>query len=282
MATNKPTPAKPTPAKPTPAAAKPAESKSRDVVPQQGGAIVDSRPDFLKKGQGRGQENVTHQDLIIPRLEVVQSLSPARDKRHQDYIEGAEEGQLYNSVTRELYGEDVTVVPVFFLKEWLVWKDRKKGGGFRGAFANKTDAQLAIKDLKDPKTGKLEDPDDYAIVDTNQMFCLLLTPEGNQQIVISMAKSKAKVARKWNSLIQLSGDDSFAKAYVVESVQEANAAGENYFNIKVSPKGYVSEAIYTEAEKLYELLKAGGATADRSQSVDDDHTSAGSADSKEF
>lgn len=291
MATNKPQQAKPA-AKPTPAPAPvpapapaPAASKTREVATQVNGGILAERPAHLKAGQGRGSENVTHQDLVIPRLELVQSLSPARDKRHADYIEGAEEGILYNSVTRELYGEDVTVIPCYFLKEWIVWKDRKKGGGFRGAFPSKAEAEAAIKGLKD-KDGKPENAEDFTALDTAQMFCLLVTPKGPaQQIVVSMSKSKMKVARKWNSLINLSGDDSFAKAYRIESVQDENAANESFWNIKVTPLGYVAEALYTQGEKLYELIKAGGASADRS-GLDDEHGDGGApakaADSKEF
>lgn len=285
MATaNKPQQAKPA-AKAAPAPA-PAASKSREVATQTNEGILADRPAHLKAGQGRGAENVTHQDLVIPRLEVVQSLSPARDKRHADYIDGAEEGILFNSVTRELYGEDVTVIPCYYLKEWLIWKDRKKGGGFRGAFPSKAEAEAAIKSLKQ-KDGKPEDPADFVAMDTAQMFCLLVTPKGPaQQIVVSMSKSKMKVARKWNSLINLSGDDSFAKAYRIESVQDENSANESFWNIKVTPLGYVAESLYIQGEKLYELLKAGGATADRS-GIDDDHGgdgagSAKAADSKEF
>ena len=224
------------------------------------GAVSTERPDFLKKGTGRGAENVGHEDLIIPRLEVVQSLSPARDKSHADFIEGAEEGMLYNSVTRELYGEEVMVVPAMYVKEWLVWKDRKKGGGFRGAFPSEAQANAAIAALDGD-----DNPEEFEAMDTGQMYCLLLLSSGEvQQIVVSMAKTKMKVARKWNSLIALSGDDSFARAYKISSVQEANKKNEKYYNLHVAPAGFVAEAIYIAAEKLYETVKAGGVKADTS------------------
>jgi hypothetical protein len=252
---------------PTKPAAMPPKAELRVL---EGGAIVDDRPAFLKESK-RGSENVTHKDMVIPRLEVCQALSPARKKDHADYIEGAEEGMLYNSVTRELYGTDVKVVPCFYLKEWLIWKDRKKGGGFRGAYPTEAEAKTAIHDLKD-KDGKPENADEFAALDTAQHFCLLLTETGKvQQIVISMSKSKMKVSRKWNSLISLSDDDSFAKAYRVEAISETNANNEDYFNIKIMPAGYVNEKIYTAGEALYELLKAGGASADRTGlDVDDE------------
>ncbi len=266
-------------AKPTPAA-KP-EAKSTEVVAQVGGVLAKTdRPAFLKD-TARGAENVTVADLVIPRLEIVQSLSPCRKKDNPDYIEGAEEGMLYNNVTRELYGEDVTVVPCFFLKEWLIWKDRKKGGGFRGAYPSKNQADQAIGELKD-KDGKKEPAEDFTALDTAQHFCLLLPKDGGkpQQIVISMSKSKMKVSRKWNSLMNLAGDDTFARAYLVSGVGEKNSNNEDYYNLSVKTLGYVSESIYLAGEKMHEAISKGGVVADRSGLDADDNHAHGSTESK--
>jgi len=265
--------------KQAPAAKTATPSKSREVATSESFDISTDRPTFIKEGN-RGAENVTHSDLVIPRLEIVQSLSPARNKSHPDYIPGAEEGVLYNNVTREIYGESVVVVPVYFTKEWLIWKDRSKGGGFRGAYPTKAEADDAILSLKD-KDGKAENPDDFTALDTAQHFCLLVGPKSLQQVVLSMSKSKMKVSRKWNSLIALSGDDSFARAYLVESVDDKNQQNQDFKNIKISVKGYVSEQIYAAAEKAYKTFSTGGARADTS-GFDPEEESRTTVNSKEF
>lgn len=264
------------------AAKKPAPAAKTTQVAVKPTPVDDAaRPSFLKDGQ-RGSENVGSSDMVIPRLEIVQSISPARKKGDAAYIEGADEGMLFNNVTRELYGEDVTVVPVYFTKEWLIWKDRKKGGGFRGAFPNKTDAEHAIRDLKDSE-GKPENPADFEALDTAQHFCLLLQPgKRPQQIVLSMSRSKMKISRKWNSMIALSGDDSFARKYTVEGVQDQNANGDDYYNLKVSGGGFVTKDIYTEAEKLYLFLKSGSAKVDHNYEGDEPAAAAGSSANAEF
>jgi hypothetical protein len=267
--------AKPAPAAKTAAKPAPAASASRAVTAPVTGELSNQRPDFMKAG-GRGAENVTTSDLVIPRLEVVQSLSPARNKQHADYIEGAEEGMLYNNVTRELYGESVTVVPCYFLKEWLIWKDRKKGGGFRGAYPTKAEADAAIALLKQPD-GKAEDPADFTALDTAQQFCLLISHGKPQQIVVSMSKSKMKVSRKWNSMIALSDDDSFARAYRIDAVGDKNQLNQDFYNIKVTQLGYVAEGLYNAGEKMYNTLKAGGARADTSGMDHDDVAGPGAA-----
>lgn len=224
------------------------------------GPVSDQMPDFLREKVGksaRGQENVGAEDLVIPRLEVVQDLSPCRKRNDPNYIPGAEEGMLYNNVTRELYGKDVLVVPVGFVKEWLIWKDRKKGGGFRGAFASKDDALHAIDGL--------EDGEDCEAIDTNQQFCLLVKSDGTaEEIVVSMAKSKAKVSRKWNSLIRLANGDSFSRVYRLTAVEDANSNNEKFYNISVAAAGFPSEQLYRRAEKMYEAIAKGHVVADRS------------------
>ena len=213
-------------------------------------------PDFLKNQKSaRGTENVHAEDLVIPRLELVQSLSPCRKKSDAAYIEGAEEGLLYNNVTRQLYGEEVQVIPVTFKKEWLIWKNRDAGGGFRGAFSSESEAQT--------EKLQLEDGADCEIADTAQHFCLLVHPDGKvEEIVVSMSKSKLKVSRKWNSLIRMNEGDSFSRVYKLGTVSESGQKGD-YYNLSVAAGGFPTLELYQRAEKLYEAIATGAVKVDR-------------------
>ena len=233
-------------------------------------------PDFLRKdGPARGAEEVTAQDLIIPRLEIIQALSPARKKNDPSYIEGAEEGMLFNNVTRQLYGTEVLVVPVYYTKQFLLWKDRKKSGGvngFRGAFPTQADAEAAVRALP-PEDADVE------IADTAQHFCLLINGDAVEEIVLSMAKSKLKVSRRWNSLIRMNGNDSFSRVYRISGTTETNARNEEYYNLTVSNVGFVTPEIYRRAEALYEQIRSG--TVRVSTDVDES-TGTVDHDSEEF
>lgn len=239
-------------------------SASKTAVMQNNGS-TDVAPDWLPKGAARGQENVTQDDIIIPRLEIVQALSPCRKKTDPSYIDGAEEGMLYNNLTRELYGKEVTLMPVFFRKQFLIWKDRKKGGGFRGAHSTVEAAENAIMGL--------ENPDDYEAIDTAEQFCLLVR-EGNakpEEIVLSMARTKLKVSRRWNSLIRMTGHDAWAKKYAICVVLEKNAQGQDYYNYDVKPRGFVTKELYAIGQELYEKCRKGLVEADRSTPEEDGH-----------
>mgnify|MGYP003648082307 CR=1 FL=1 len=230
--------------------------KKNELATASVGEVVVSNdlPEWLQgKGAARGAENVTTDDMIIPRIELVQALSPARKKTDAAYIEGAEEGMLYNNVTREMYGESVTVVPVYYTKQFLVWKDRKAGGGgsngFRGAFASKGLADDAIAALGE---------EGLEVSDTAQHFVLVHYNDQWQEAVLSMAKSKMKVSKRWNSLMRLTNTDSFSRAYKLSAITETNARNESYFNYNVTPMGFVQKEVYERAEKLYETIRQGG------------------------
>lgn len=229
-----------------------------EITTAQNTAIASDMPDFLKNMTGgRGSENVTTDDLVIPRLELVQALSPCRKKTDPAYISGAEEGMLYNNVTRELYGDNVKVVPVYFRKEYIVWKARELGGGFIGAFPSQAEAESAAQ--------AQENPSDYRINDTANHFCLLVKPNGDvEEIVVSMAVTKLKVSRKWNSLVRMAGGDSFSRVYELGSAIEQNKLGQDYYNLTVKLVGFPTEAIYHRAESLYDQVNEGRVRADNS------------------
>lgn len=245
-------------------------AKSNAVTAVEAFAVSNDMPDFLKKGSQRGAENVGSEDVIIPRIELVQALSPARKKNDPAYIEGADEGMLFNNVTRDLYGPEVVVVPVFYAKQYLVWKDRKQGGGtngFRGAFNSKAEAENAIASLGE---------DGLEVVDTAQHFVLVHHNGKWSEAVLSMAKSKMKVSKRWNSLMRLTDTDSFSRAYKLSAVVETNARNEQYYNYNITTMGFVSKDVYEAGEKLYEVISKGGVK------VNTDYDESSSSEDEEF
>ncbi len=223
---------------------------SRQVTKAQSVAMFsEDKPAFMGEGE-RGQENVGLEDLSIPRVDIIQSLSPQRKKNDPAYIEGAEEGLIFNNVTSRIYGNVISFVPVYYRKEWLLWKLQSEGGGFCGAYPNEQEArnEMAVKGLN---------PEQHEIVDTAQQFGLVVMPDGQiDEVVLSMAKSKMKVNRQLNTMIKMSGGDRFSRAYELKAVQVNGPKGD-YYNFNVRSLGYISEELYHQAEKLYEAISVG-------------------------
>ena len=221
---------------------------SKELESQYG--FSDDRPDFLPQDSTKGQENVTVDDLTIPRLGLVQDLSPQRKKGKPEYIEGADSGMLFNNVTTELYGQTINFVPVYFRKEWCIWKLQKHGGGFMGAWPTEAEAQAAFMER--------DFDDEYEIVDMAQHFGMVLHADRRpEEIVISMSKSKMKVNRQLNTLVKMAGGDRFSRVYKITAVEDQNKEGQDYYNFGVAPIGFVSEPVYNLAMVMYESVSGG-------------------------
>ena len=80
-------------------------------------------------GQGIGK--LTQEDLALPFLKILGQLSPEVNKRDGKYVEGAEPGMIYNSVTSELFDgqKGINVVPCHYKLEYIEWRDRGDGPG---------------------------------------------------------------------------------------------------------------------------------------------------------
>jgi len=209
-------------------------------------------------GDTRGSENVEIDDLVIPRLELVQSLSKVRKKTDPGYIEGIEEGMFYNNITKVSYGNEVMVIPVYFQKEWLLWRDQQLGGGFAGAWPSLPDAEA--------QRMQQEDPDEWESTETHQHFCLVIHDDGStSEVVLSMAKSKIKKSKQWNSLIRINGGPRFSRFYTIEGVADQNAKGQDFYNIGIKPGGFVSEEQFAQAGATYDSIMSGKARADYSE-----------------
>jgi hypothetical protein len=237
-----------------------ANTETKQVTKAPTSLISAERPDFLPMPQEadiiRGGENIGMDDLTIPRIDVIQDLSPCRKKTDPAYIEGAEEGMMVNNVTKELYTESLIIVPAYFRKEWLIWKDRKQGGGFRGAHATEALANDAIN--------KMEDGLACEVVATAQHFCVVINPATGkmEEATLSMSRSKLKVSRQLNSLIKINLGDSFSRAYLLSVVEAKNPQNQAYYNFNISNMGFPSKAAYELAIKLYESASSGRVKAD--------------------
>lgn len=204
--------------------------------------IQNNVPEFLRnKTTNRGSEEVGHEDLIIPRIEIVQSLSKVRKKTAPEYIEGIEEGMLYNSVTRKNYGLSIEIVPVVFKREYILWREQKLGGGFGGAFNTQEEAEAARMDQ--------EKPEEWEAVLTHQHFCLVKEDDSWEEAVISMAKSKLKVSKNFNSLVRINGGDRFTRRYKLTGVLTENKNGQEFYTVMVGNLGYVDEPTYKKGRR---------------------------------
>jgi len=203
-------------------------------------------PSYIKD-EGRGQENVGVEDIAIPRIVMLQDLSPQVKKNKPEYVEGAEPGKFLNTVTNEVY-DDLTICPVYFRKEYILWKDRESGGGFYGSFPTKGSAEKAQVEEGLEMDGE--------VVDTAQQFVLIVKEDGIEEAVMSFSKGLMGASRQLNSLVKMSGGDRFARLYKALPKEVQGQKGD-YWSVQFQPLGWAPEEVYLKAEKVYEAIAAG-------------------------
>ena len=84
---------------------------------------------MVAQDAGQGLSEVNMDTIQIPFLKILSSMSPQTKKAKKEYIDGAEEGMIFNTVTEELIdgAEGITVVPCYFEPVALEWTDRGTG-----------------------------------------------------------------------------------------------------------------------------------------------------------
>ena len=207
-----------------------------------------------------GLENITSEDLTIPRLKILQALSPEVQKRDGKYVEGASAGDIINTVTGALYGEDktLTVLPVSYKRLFLEWQPRESGGGL---VTSHDDQSILSKTTKNERGQDMLDNGNYIQTSANH-FVIVLNGDGSfDQAVIPMAGTQLKKSRTWNSMMasakmtvdgKVFTPPSYSTKYTLRTVQESNDRG-TWFGWSITNLGPLSEDelfFYTAAKEF--------------------------------
>ena len=223
----------------------------------------------FEEDAAKGLGNIGQQDLALPFLKILAQLSPEVNKRDGKYVEGAEAGMIYNSVTGELYNgvKGIDVIPCFYKLEYLEWKDRGEGLG----------APVAIYDSSSDVMSKTKPDANYKdrlpngnYIDKTASHFVIILGDSPSTALISMKSTQLKISRKWNSMmsgLKLKGKDglytpaSFSHIYRLKTTQMSNDKG-TWFGWEVSKVGPVTESqSYQQAKTFCENISKGSVKA---------------------
>ena len=219
---------------------------------------------MLEADAGVGLENITTEDMQIPFIRIIQALSPQLQKDDPLYIKGAEQGDIFNTVSQEIYKQDegVIVVPAFFEKKFLEFQLRSSGGGFvRELAADDKDITMTSRE------GTIELlPNGNELVRTHQHLVIAQSADGTiAPSVLDMKKTQLKVSRRWNTLKNSARLPSgalmpiYGTAWQVTTVLEANDQGK-WFNYKLDRVNDITpeiEKMMLEARNMYQGVSKG-------------------------
>jgi hypothetical protein len=223
---------------------------------------------MFEEDAAKGLGDIGQQDLALPFLKILGQLSPEVNKRDGKYVEGAEPGMIFNSVTGDLYDgvKGLDVIPAFYKLEYVEWKDRGEGPGAPVAVYDSSDIMSTTKPDANYKDRL---PNGNYIEKTASHF-VIITGDSPTTALISMKSTQLKISRKWNSMmsgIKLKGKNglytpaSFSHIYKLKTTQMSNDKG-TWFGWEVSKVGPISEAsTYQQAKAFSESISKGAIKA---------------------
>ena len=265
--------------------------KEEDKVPgkelataQNTSVAVSQYDDFLTGTDGH--DDFSASDFTVPYLGILQALSKPLQRGHEKYVDGAQQGFIINSATREVYdvtNEGVLVIPCFFHHRYQAWKPNNGGP----AYDYGSDSTV-YDSLVPNEKGKRLDAEGNELVDSLEYFCLMLDRETGvySAVVIPFSGSFAKKARRWNNLIRAQVElkngrpvkpPLYFYVYEAKTVPESNEKG-SWYSWDVSLHSKVPELpngaeIFRAAQELRASVVSGALRA-ASEAPEDDNDEA--------
>jgi hypothetical protein len=223
-------------------------------------------------------------DVKIPQMKIAQGQTPERKRSDPNYIQGLEEGDLFNNISGKVYG----MGPLRFvvLKFWtniLNQKPLDEGGGMICRAPGTDCACSQALDAGKLPAGTQWGPKGEKPQCTRFMNYLLFLIDHNEVVWYSAKSTAAGVMKQLNtSLRGIAGIPDFAKIFTLSTAAEKNGAGLEYFapTIPRLPAGIVTDqALYTRLKMLAKDLT--DKTIDTSEAADEDEGPANRAAAKD-
>ena len=251
-------------------------SASTEITAVKTSSIVISDDDEFGGYAGQGMENVGVNDLLVPRLSIIQALSPQLKQNKAEYIPDAKLGVICDVGVGELFPNGVLFLPVYYRKDWLEWAPRSTG---KGLVAIHNDPSIMEQTKRDEKQRPIM-PNGNLISETAQFFGINLSA-GRRKCFLPMASTQLRKARKWNLLatsehLRRSNGTEFVaplwyRSYMLTTAEESNNEGDwagwvinRAAAIKELDLGYDWHTLKEEAISFREAIIKGELKADTS------------------
>jgi hypothetical protein len=235
-------------------------------------------PAHLQGGKKSSLGNIDQNDLIIPRVKLLQATSPEIEAFTE---RGAKIGQFWHTLAEQPLGDKLKMIPLVLKKELVLWAPR---GDDRGILARSSDCvnwdagyanlefEVKLKGIAKPvkyytrgnvaESGLAEFgsmiPDDpksrpAASLTYRFMFFFPDHPDLSPAIVIN-TRSSIRPGKALISKIESKPVDHYGQLFVMGTTTEKSDDGD-YKGYSYTSDGYASEEDYEKCKKLYERFK---------------------------
>lgn len=268
--------------------------KEENLPAVKDSATLTTMPDYMQGKQGAGTENLDLGDMEVPRLKLIQAISPEVQE-----FNNLKPGEFWHTLAEQSLGREVRITPIYIDKRYILWRPRKAGGGILaraddGVNWNPPNATFDITlpetkktvqwrtsgDVIDPTTGKVTardvptvdasglanwgsyDPSNpnsqpAATLMYNFVVALPDYPElGFAQLTLQ--RGSVTVAKNLLGKIRINKAPSYGRIFRMSSTDDQNSAGDDFKNFKFVADGFVVADVFPTYEALYEQFSSNG------------------------
>lgn len=246
-------------------------------------AVSDDLMSQLLEDQGAGTMGMGKEDVAIPRLAILQQLSPMCTRGNAIYNADAKPGDIYNSVMDKRYdGEKgVEIILCAYQRNYIQWRLRTKGGGFVKDWGHDGEC-LKLTTVDSLGANIVNDDPESEIVATAEYFGIIVDPDGGlEYVIIDLAKSQMKHARFLNAKIQtytphVKGPDGkmvrikapmYYRSYFFKTQPETNKKQQSWMGWNIIPGREIlgiegiGADLYTAAREFRKQVESGAVKA---------------------
>jgi hypothetical protein len=253
-------------------------------------------PAFMRGDAGRGTEGLTQKDIEMPRIKLLQGISP-----ELEMYDGVRAGEFWHTIGEQSLGKSLEVIPVHISKRYVLWRPRWDGGGIlaraddavhwqppKGEFTVNTDKakKKQVKWVLKPtvqESGLAEwgtaDPDDPGSTPaaTEAFVIVVDLPEhpSLSPVALMLQRTALSQAKRFTGKLKISGAPIYGMRFDMESWLD-NRAGQDFNNYRFTAKGFVEdEKQYERGKMMYENFAKTGVTVRDMEGAQDDEMPAG-------
>lgn len=154
----------------------------------------------FEKSKVTGFEGADFESYATPFLRILQQNSPQCLEDSDGYVRGAKPGFFFNTVTNEIYGREIEVIPVRFERIYIEWKPERQG--FAGMHSIEEGKIISEPDPEKFGT-RIHKETENLLQDTHTFYLLIAEKEEEGPLVFPLSSTGIKHSRKWLSTAKM-------------------------------------------------------------------------------
>lgn len=215
-----------------------------------------------------GLEQVTTADLIIPRITILQPLSPQLVKSKAEYIKEAQQADFCDTGVGQIFREQLDFVICKFARIYLEWSIDRQGG----LVANYGTDASCLEDCERDENQRMVKPNGETYIAETMTFYILNLMANWRRSFIACASTQLKPARQLVTKLQheeielpsgevISPAPCFYRAWTATTVERSNNKG-TWHSWQFSPGETIDDIdptgkLFTAAREFNEMASKG-------------------------